>query len=49
MKIIALKENLNNGLNIVNKVTGKNLTLPILNNILISTENNFLNLSATDL
>ena len=49
MKIITLKENLDNGLNIVNKVTGKNLTLPILNNILISTEKNFLNLSATDL
>lgn len=49
MKIITLKENLNNGLNITSRVTGKNLTLPILNNILISTEKNFLNLSATDL
>jgi DNA polymerase III subunit beta len=49
MKIITLKENFNNGLNIVNRVVGKNLTLPILNNILITAEKNYLNLSATDL
>ena len=49
MKVNILKENLNNGLNIVSRVTGKNLTLPILNNILLTTEQNFLNLSATDL
>ena len=49
MKIIILKENLNNGLNIIGRVAGKNLTLPILNNILLSTEKNFLNLSSTDL
>ena len=49
MKLIILRENLNKVLNIVNKITGKNLTLPILNNILISAEKNFLNLSATDL
>lgn len=49
MKLIILKENLNEGLNIVNKISGKNITLPILNNILISAEKNFLNLSTTDL
>lgn len=49
MKVNILKENLNDGLNIVNRVAGKNLTLPILNNILLTTEQNFLNLSATDL
>ena len=49
MKVIILKENLNDGLNIVGRLAGKNLTLPILNNILISTEKNFLNLSSTDL
>ena len=49
MKITILKENLKNGLNIVEKITGRNLTLPILNNVLISTEKNFLNLSTTDL
>jgi len=49
MKIIILKENLNNGLNIIERVAGKNLTLPILNNILLTTEKSFLNLSSTDL
>ncbi|MFH1575758.1 MAG: DNA polymerase III subunit beta [Candidatus Nealsonbacteria bacterium] len=49
MKIIILKENLNSGLNIIGRVAGKNLTLPILNNILIETEKNFINLSSTDL
>jgi len=49
MKVIILKENLNNGLNIVSRVAGKNLTLPILNNILLTTEGNFLNISSTDL
>ncbi|MBI2041395.1 MAG: DNA polymerase III subunit beta [Candidatus Nealsonbacteria bacterium] len=49
MKFTVLKENLNQGLNFINRVAGKNLTLPILNNILISVEKNFLNLSATDL
>ncbi len=49
MKLIVLKENINKGLNIVGRVTGKNLTLPILSNILISTQKNILNLSGTDL
>jgi DNA polymerase-3 subunit beta len=49
MKINILKENLKQGLDIVERVAGKNLTLPILNNILISTEKNFLKLSSTDL
>ncbi|KPJ54664.1 hypothetical protein AMJ47_03870 [Parcubacteria bacterium DG_72] len=49
MKLIILKENLNNGLNIISRVAGKNLTLPILNNILLTTEKNFLNLVSTDL
>jgi len=49
MKIIILKDNLNNGLNIISRVAGKNLTLPILNNILIETEGSFINLSSTDL
>ncbi len=49
MKVIILKENLNNGLNIISRVAGRNLTLPILNNILINTEKSFLNLSSTDL
>ena len=49
MKIVILKENLKKGLDIVEKITGKNLTLPILNNVLISTEGNLLNLITTDL
>ena len=49
MKVIILKENLNNGLIIVSRVAGKNLTLPILNNILLTAEKNFLGLSSTDL
>ncbi|MFH1780883.1 MAG: DNA polymerase III subunit beta [Candidatus Nealsonbacteria bacterium] len=49
MKIVILKENLNSGLNIIGRIAGKNLTLPILNNILIETDKSFLNLSSTDL
>ena len=49
MKILILKENFLNGLNIINRATSKSITLPILNNILLSTEKNFLKLSATDL
>jgi DNA polymerase-3 subunit beta len=49
MKFIALQENLKNGLKIVERVIGKNLTLPILNNILLETDKNFLKLSSTDL
>jgi len=49
MKIEVLKENLKNGLNIIEKVIGKNLSLPILDNVLINTEDSFLNLSSTDL
>ena len=49
MKIIILKENLVKGLSIVNRFTTKSITLPILNNILLSTESNFLKISATNL
>lgn len=49
MKVEILKENFKNGLNIVEKTIGKNLSLPILDNVLISTEDSFLNLSSTDL
>ncbi|MBU1045599.1 DNA polymerase III subunit beta [Patescibacteria group bacterium] len=49
MKIIILKEKLAKGLSIVERITGKNLTLPILNNVLISAEDNSLKLSTTDL
>ncbi len=49
MKITILKENLKTGLNIIERITGKNLTLPVLNNVLFSTEKNFILLSTTDL
>ena len=49
MKVEILKENLKNGLSIVEKIVGKNLSLPILDNVLIDTEDNFLSLSSTDL
>ncbi|MBU3964198.1 DNA polymerase III subunit beta [Patescibacteria group bacterium] len=49
MKIIILKEKLAKGLSMVEKITGRNFTLPILNNVLISAEDNSLKLSTTDL
>jgi len=49
MKVEILKENLKSGLIITERVAGKNLSLPILNNILIDTEDSFLNLISTDL
>ena len=44
-----LQEKLREGIAAVEKVSAKSLTLPILNNILITAEKNFLNLAATDL
>lgn len=49
MKVEILKENLKTGLNIIEKIVGKNLSLPILDNVFINTEENFLRLSSTDL
>lgn len=49
MKLLILKENLKTGLNIVEKIASRSPSLPILNNVLLSTEGNFLNLAATDL
>ncbi|KKP42901.1 MAG: polymerase III subunit beta protein [Parcubacteria group bacterium GW2011_GWA1_33_6] len=49
MKIEILKENLKKGLNITERIIGKNISLPILDNILITTEDSFLNLISTNL
>ncbi len=49
MKLKIIKNKLEDGLNTVKRVTTKSSTLPILNNILVKTEDSFLNLSATDL
>lgn len=40
MKIICLKNHLKEAISLSEKITGKNLSLPILNNVLISAENN---------
>ncbi len=49
MKAEILKENLKNGLSVVEKIVGKNLSLPILDNVLINTEGSYISLSSTDL
>lgn len=49
MKTLILKEKLKEGIGTVERISGKSLSLPILNNVLISTEKNFLNLATTDL
>lgn len=49
MKFIILKDKLKEGVNAVERISGKSLNLPILNNILIGVEKNFLNLTTTDL
>jgi len=49
MQIICLQEKLKQALNITERIIGKNLTLPILNNLLLSTENNKLKISSTNL
>lgn len=49
MKLKILKTKLKEGLNIIERIIVKSLTLPILNNILIKTEKNFVNLSSTNL
>ena len=49
MKITILKDKLKEGINIIEKISAKSINLPILNNVLILVEKNFLNLIATDL
>lgn len=49
MKLIILKEKLKEGINIVERVSQKSLTLPILQNTLFKTDKNFLKLSTTNL
>lgn len=49
MKIIILKEKLLKGLSFLTRISSKNITLPILNNILIESEKNFLTTTVTDL
>ncbi len=49
MKLIILKEKLKEGINIVEKISQKSLTLPILQNTFLKAEKNFLKLSTTNL
>lgn len=49
MKLTILQSKLKEGLEIVEKLAGKNLTLPVLNNVLLSAKKNFLGLATTDL
>ena len=49
LKIICLQENIKNGLVVSERISGNNLSLPILNNSLMETVNGFLKISSTDL
>lgn len=49
MQIICLQKNLKQALAICERIIGRNLTLPILNNILLSIENKRLRVSSTNL
>ena len=49
MKITLLQEKLKEGLAALERVAGKSLSLPILSNVLLKTEGNFLCIEATDL
>lgn len=49
MKILTLSENFKKGISIVEKIIGRNLTLPILSNILLEADKGRLRASATNL
>jgi DNA polymerase-3 subunit beta len=49
MHVICTQENLRNGLQIVSRIISGSNTLPILNNVLLKTENGLLKISATNL
>jgi DNA polymerase-3 subunit beta len=49
MKLICLKDNLKLGVNVAEKMVGKNISLPILSNFLLNAEDGFLKITATDL
>ncbi len=49
MKVYILQEKLKKGIETMERISPRSLTLPALNNILMKTDGNFLALSATDL
>lgn len=49
MKTVILQEKLKQGLQLVDRISSKSLTYPLLSTTLIKTQKNFLNLTSTDL
>lgn len=49
MKFTCTQENLTQGLNVVGHITGKNINLPVLGNVLLKTDGGALRLSSTNL
>lgn len=49
MKFLCLKDNLEKALSLAERFTGKNVTLPILGNVLLEAEENVLYITATNL
>lgn len=49
MKVICTQDNLVKGLNIVSHIAGKNISLPILNNVLLKTDKGIFTLISTNL
>lgn len=49
MKISSLQENLKQGLSIVGHIAGRNINLPILNNVMMETKNGNIKLTTTNL
>lgn len=49
MKLLCTQENLKNGISIVEKIINKNINLPILDNILLETDEGKLKISSTNL
>ncbi|BFT93994.1 MAG: DNA polymerase III subunit beta [Minisyncoccus archaeiphilus] len=49
MNFTILTKDFKKGISITERVTGKNMTLPILDNLLIESDKNFIKISATDL
>lgn len=49
MKFSCLQENIKQGLNIIERIIGKNLSLPVLNTFLIEAQKNSVKLCSTDL
>src|SRR3989338_4275315 len=49
MKLECKTEGIKNGISQVERITGKNLTLPVLNSVLLIASHNFLKLRATNL